>query len=95
MVALLVILTVWRLTRLVVKDEFPPVLLAREWVEEKRGETSAITYLVNCPWCSSVWLAAAVVVGYDLLAGDVEAPVLLAAAAALVTGYGMTWLERD
>lgn len=48
----------YRLTQLVVEDEIArPV---REWVESATGSQSALTYLVNCPACTSVWAAAVV-----------------------------------
>lgn len=47
-----------RLTRLIVEDEITREL--REWVEERTGSDSKLTYLVNCPYCVSVWAGAAV-----------------------------------
>lgn len=47
-----------RLTRLVVDDEITRPF--REWVEAQTGEDSQLTYLVNCPYCVSVWAGAAV-----------------------------------
>ena len=44
---------VTRLTQLVVEDEITREF--REWVEEKTGPDSKLTYLVNCPYCTSVW----------------------------------------
>lgn len=46
-----------RLTRLIVEDEITREF--REWVEDRTGD-SKLTYLVNCPYCVSVWAGAAV-----------------------------------
>lgn len=47
-----------RITRLVVEDEiFRPV---REGIEDWAGPDSKLTYLVNCPYCVSVWAGSAV-----------------------------------
>lgn len=43
----------WRLTRLVVDDEITREL--RDAVAAKHGHGSKLTYLVNCPYCVSVW----------------------------------------
>ena len=51
---------VWRLTHLVVEDQFPPVVAAREAVLERFGPESPISYLVTCAACVGVWAAAAV-----------------------------------
>lgn len=50
----------WRLTRLVVDDEITRPL--REKVEEVAGPDSKWTYLVNCPYCVSVWAGLVAVV---------------------------------
>lgn len=42
-----------RITRLAVDDEITRP--ARELVEELTGPDSRLTYLVNCPACTSVW----------------------------------------
>lgn len=48
-------LAVARITRFLVED-----FLAngyRRWVVNKWGEDSKISYLVHCPWCTSIWVA--------------------------------------
>lgn len=70
---LLVLLTlaVYRVTRLVVEDTFPPVawvrdrLTGHEWsigepyvVERWRRVPDWVGDLVSCCWCSSVWVSA-------------------------------------
>ena len=47
-----------RVTRLVVEDEIARP--ARVWVEVRTGPDSRLTYLVNCPYCVSVWAGIAV-----------------------------------
>lgn len=47
-----------RITRLVVQDEISREF--REWVERSLGSESRLTYLVNCPYCVSVWAGAVV-----------------------------------
>lgn len=47
-----------RLTKLVVEDEITREL--REAVESRTGSESKLTYLVNCPYCVSVWAGAVV-----------------------------------
>lgn len=47
-----------RVTRLVVDDEISRSF--RDWVLERTGDDSSLTYLVNCPYCVSVWAGAAV-----------------------------------
>ena len=61
MLALLLIsLCAWRLARLLTKDEFPPILMARQRVLERWGPHSWQGYLVECPVCMGVWSSAAV-----------------------------------
>lgn len=47
-----------RITRLVVEDEISREF--REWIEDQLGPESQLTYLVNCPYCVSVWAGAIV-----------------------------------
>lgn len=55
--AALVLLTiaVARITRLVTADYI--MLPFRRWVVNRWGEDSAISYLVHCSWCSSIWIS--------------------------------------
>lgn len=67
-VALVVVMSSARLTRLVTFDSFPPV----QWVREKfiefmdsRAATRGWAMLGYCPWCASFWVTLAVVLsGY-------------------------------
>lgn len=47
-----------RLTKLVVDDEITRPI--RESIESATGPDSKVTYLVNCPYCVSVWAGVAV-----------------------------------
>lgn len=54
----LIVLTfaVARVTRLIVDDKIS--LPIRRWVLAKSGEDGWFFYLVSCPWCMGVWVAA-------------------------------------
>lgn len=91
----LFLLAVFRATRLVTADAFPPLAAARRAVIRRFGDEHPISYLVECPWCVSVWLGALGAAAWDLadmLPGvrttSVPVPVALALAASLVTGAG-------
>lgn len=47
----------YRLTRLAVVDEFPPIARAREWITGRFGEDGSVAYLLACSWCMGQWLA--------------------------------------
>lgn len=49
-------LAVARLTRLLTDDQI--TIGYRRWVVKRWGENSLPAYLVHCPWCTSVWVAA-------------------------------------
>lgn len=87
LLVVLICLAVYRVTRLLVADAFPPIAAGREWVERRFGEGSSIAYLVNCPWCTSVYVAVAVVAAVDLgTEHPVPVPGLLVAVASAVAG---------
>lgn len=46
-----------RVTRLIVDDKIS--LPIRQWVLRRSGEDGWFFYLVSCPWCMGVWVAAA------------------------------------
>jgi hypothetical protein len=46
-----------RITRLITTDYLTAV--PRAWLINRMGTGSKISYLVACPWCSSMWVAAA------------------------------------
>lgn len=82
----LAVVAVVRLTRFVNVDLlFEPV---RAVVERRAGADSRIAYLLSCPWCASIWIAAAVMPAAYLAAGapatafEVVASILAASYAA-------------
>lgn len=83
----LVCLATFRLTRLVVADEFPPTAALRDWVDRRWGEESAQAYLAHCPWCVSVYLGGVIVLLTDhFIDGGLIAPFLVWGTASAVTG---------
>lgn len=97
----------WRTTRLLIRDEFPPVRALREWViatwgiVDKDGHIVGgrrlggigytLAYLWTCPWCMSIYVAAAVVGVADWRL-SVPLPWLVGVLGAGLTGM-MAWLE--
>lgn len=63
--AILVPLTVYRLTRIMVEDSWPPTEALRNWLERRTGRDSGWTTLATCPWCFSMWVSAVVVASID------------------------------
>jgi hypothetical protein len=57
---LVLVLAVHRVTHLVVEDQLPLVSRPRGWVVARKPE-GPLAYLVNCFWCSSVWVSAAAI----------------------------------
>lgn len=87
LLAVLIVASTYRLTRLLVVDEFPPIAYVREWITVRAGEASSLAYLVHCPWCTSVYVGALVVAGTDWLTDyTVMTPALLIAVASAVSG---------
>lgn len=48
-------LAVARVTRLLTEDFL--TVGYRRWVVSRWGEESKMSYLVHCPWCTSIWVA--------------------------------------
>lgn len=46
-----------RVTRLITRDDFPFRRL-RDWSLTRFGEHAWLTRLLECPWCTGVWIAA-------------------------------------
>ncbi len=85
LVLVLFTLTVARLTRLITTDKLLEPL--RNWVTQKRGPDSQLTYLVHCTWCTSMWIAFAGAPFAVWLSGvDWSWTALIALAASHVTG---------
>ena len=48
-------LAVARVTRFLTEDFL--TVGYRRWVVNRWGEDSKMSYLVHCPWCTSIWVA--------------------------------------
>lgn len=109
MITLLLVIGIWRLTRLLVVDEFPPVKALRGWFiytfaavdaggqvvrgRQWGGFGLAVAYVWTCSWCMSIWAGA----GLVALAGvwvSVPVPWLVVAAGSCVSGV-MGWVEAE
>ena len=97
LIVVLVLLTTYRITRLLVKDSFPPIAVLRARIGERFGDDSSLAYLAQCSWCAGLYVAALVVGGYELAAHlwlhepGVPFPVLVVFAASGVTGFLAAW----
>lgn len=49
------ILAVARVTQFLVADRL--ALGYRQWAVRRSGTEGKLTYLVHCPWCTSIWVA--------------------------------------
>lgn len=85
LLVLLVCLTAYRLTRLVVSDSWPPSEWMRGQVIDRTGEESSWSYLVHCPWCMGMWIAGLVTAATDVAVG-LPVPLLVWGAAATACG---------
>jgi hypothetical protein len=93
---LILVLAVHRGTHLVVEDQLPLVRRPRDWLVARKPE-GPLAYLVNCFWCSSVWVSAVAVgllyvwtpSGWD----GVPAPLALGAALSTGAAFVETVLE--
>lgn len=111
MLTLLLIVAIWRTTRLLVRDEFPPIRAIREWFitsfatvdsAGELGNTSrwgapgrSLAYLWTCTWCMSVWVGAALVALADWRL-DVPLPWLVVAAGSAASGLlNLVEVEHD
>ena len=59
------ILALTRAVRLVVDDEYPPMVKIREWYCKHTSEQW--NPLIECPWCAAPYLAVPAVAGFALL----------------------------
>lgn len=59
LVLALVTLASARVTRMIVVDKIGEPIRTR--IVKWRGETSALTYLVHCTWCTGMWVSATLV----------------------------------
>lgn len=87
----LVALTSYRVTRLLVVDNFPPILFVRELLtgDEETGRRPAswvpwwLEYLAGCYWCVSVWVSGGVTLAVTLASDLPYPPLVWGGAAAL------------
>ena len=74
-----------RLTRLLTLDKITEPI--RQWVVRKNGTDGRWSYLIHCPWCSSIWIAPAPALLVWYLT---DAPTLLGITSWV--GAPLTWL---
>lgn len=95
----------WRITRLLIKDTFPPVRILRDWFistfgarDERTGDLVggrkgwgtlgySIAYIWTCPWCMSIYVAAATAGICELSNLDLPYPWLVIAASSGLAGW--------
>lgn len=79
---LIMVLGVYRLTRLVVEDVIlEPV---RDWIWNRWGYEKGIGYLISCYWCTSFWFASLAVILYTIVPIPTLAAMLVLAVSAAV-----------
>ena len=93
-VLLVFALAVYRVSRLVTIDKFPPIVLLRARIAGRWGDDSWQAYLSECPWCASVWVGGAGVLLAVWLA-DVTMPVAAWLASSALTGLLIKWEDPE
>lgn len=78
------VLAVHRLTRLIVEDEITSDL-RNKWYDKHDPGTTKLGYLVSCPWCMSMYVAAGAVVARKV-APNLWGPLASALAMSSVVG---------
>lgn len=96
---LLISLTTFSVTRLVIKDEFPPIRWPRDRMldlaeRHDNAFTRSYVYLWTCPWCMSVWVGSLVVWAFTFFV-SVPLPVVAVIVARAVTGLIAQNLDAD
>lgn len=100
--ALALMITTWRVTRILVVENFPPAAALRDWVRDTFGVDNedgdlvgpkrwgllgySLAYLWTCQWCMSVWVGAAVYAAWYWAGPGVMLPVVVVAAASGLAG---------
>jgi hypothetical protein len=81
-----------RITRFITKDTLAAGF--RSWVADHFGEDSRRSYLVNCGWCTSIWVAAAVASFTFCFGGSLwlQAPAT-ALSLSYLAGVASRWLD--
>lgn len=90
----LMTLTAYRLTRLVVHDDWPPTHWFREKLTARTGQDSGWTVLFTCPWCFGVYVTAAMFL-VDHYLWTIPTLLLMMGSAMAVVGYLGTYDSRD
>jgi hypothetical protein len=100
MLLVLFFLTVYRLSRFIGQDTFPPIAYVRSWLIRNKPEGHWLIYLIGnnqdtgCPWCISLWLGAAGSVGLGFaMHWQWWICIMIASASSAVTGL-MSQLEN-
>lgn len=83
-------LAAYRLTRVLIEDEWPPADWFRQYVARRTGRDSAWTTLITCGWCAATYTSAALYVLSDQML-PIPLPVLSYAATLTVVGYLATY----
>lgn len=86
LVFVLISLASYRVTRLVARDEFPPLAVQRERIAAKWPGDSWQVYLSRCSWCVGVYVSGIVTL-LTWVVVDLPVPLLWWLAAATVVGF--------
>lgn len=94
---LLLALSCWRITHLVVEDTIPIVAKPRDWIINRNPDGN-IAYMLGCTYCSSVWVAGLHVAGWYLFVdAGMPVPVAVIGALSILSALGesvLDWLDR-
>lgn len=81
-----------RITRFITKDTLAAGF--RSWTAGRFGEDSKTSYLVNCSWCTSIWVSAGVVTLAHLIGGTVAFQVVaLILTVSYIAGVASEWID--
>ena len=78
-------LATYRITRFITRDTLGQPI--RDFVRQHHGEDSKLDYLVNCPWCTSVYVGTGVMLARNLFPSTwqyVSTALALSAGASLI-----------
>ncbi|MFE1172378.1 hypothetical protein [Streptomyces sp. NPDC058773] len=81
-----------RLTRFLTKDTLAAGL--RSWVADRFGDDSKPSYLVNCGWCTSVWVGSTMAALTHWSGGTTGFQITTTALSlSYLTGLASQWLD--
>lgn len=81
-----------RITRFITKDTLAAGF--RSWTADRFGEDSKPSYLVNCGWCTSIWVSAGVVALAYLIGGTVAfQAVAVILTVSYLAGVASDWVD--